>query len=82
MEEIIFRGGRALNPDKNNTCRTIKSQYYKVSIANFMRTASFGATGVIRKKYGSNRQKNVRYERQDAVKAGTIRIWQTDTKSL
>lgn len=47
--QIIFRGWWALNPDKNNTCRTLKLQYQKNSISNFMSKGSFGATGVIRK---------------------------------
>ena len=33
----------------NGNCRTIKNQYFKNSIANFLSTGSFGATGVIRK---------------------------------
>lgn len=40
---------KPLNPMPDGTCRTIKHQYYKTSIANFMSQGSFGATGVIRK---------------------------------
>ena len=37
----------ALNTEYDGTCRTIKAQYYKNSMANFIRTDSFGAAGVI-----------------------------------
>ena len=40
---------KPLNPMPDGTCRTIKYQYYKTSIANFLSHGSFGATGVIRK---------------------------------
>lgn len=36
-----------LNPEKDGTCRTIKTQYFKNSIANFIRQDSLGATGVV-----------------------------------
>lgn len=35
-----------INPMPDGTCRTIKSQYYKTSKANFERSTTFGATGV------------------------------------
>lgn len=35
------------NPMPDGTCRTLKSQYYKTSGANFERTGSMGASGVI-----------------------------------
>ena len=38
-----------MNPYKNGTARTIKSQYHKTSVANFVSETTFGATGVIRK---------------------------------
>lgn len=44
----------ALNPMPNGTCRTIKNQYFKNSISNFMSTGTFGATGVIEKRGGTN----------------------------
>ena len=47
--EKVFRPYKALNPMPNGNCRTIKNQYFKNSIANFLSTGSFGATGVIRK---------------------------------
>ena len=45
-----FRGGYALNPYKDGTVRTIKYQYQKNGISNFLAKDSFGATGVIRKR--------------------------------
>ena len=36
-----------LNPMPDGTCRTIKNQYYKTSKANYERTGSMGATGVV-----------------------------------
>ena len=38
-----------VNPDVcgNDVCRTIKNQYYKTSTANFERTGTHGATGVL-----------------------------------
>lgn len=35
------------NPMPNGTCRTIKTNYYKQSLANFIRKGAFGATAVI-----------------------------------
>lgn len=35
-----------INPMPDGTCRTLKSQYYKTSKANFERSTTFGATGV------------------------------------
>ena len=46
---------RALNPYEDGTCRTLKSQYYKNSLANFIRRGGYGATGVIRKIENANR---------------------------
>lgn len=52
-KKIIILGGgdlyRILNPMPDGTCRTIKNQYQKNSIKNFMSTGSWGATAVIRK---------------------------------
>lgn len=39
-----------INTELDGTSRTIKAQYYKNSIANFERTDSFGATGVVEPK--------------------------------
>lgn len=36
-----------LNPAPNGTARAIKAQYWKTSFANFLRTGTWGATGVI-----------------------------------
>ena len=36
-----------LNPQNDGTCRPIKANYYKMSIANFVRGGSMGATGVM-----------------------------------
>ena len=39
-----------INTMPDGTCRTIKNQYYKTSQANFQRTSTFGATGVLKIK--------------------------------
>lgn len=36
-----------LNPMPDGTCRTIKEQYHKNSLANFVRGGGYGATAVI-----------------------------------
>lgn len=36
-----------LNPMPDGSCRTIKSQYYKNSLGNFIRGGGYGATAVI-----------------------------------
>ena len=36
-----------INPMPDETCRTIKSQYYKNSLGNFIRGGGYGATAVI-----------------------------------
>lgn len=36
-----------LNPEPNGMCRTIKAQYYRNSLNNFLRGGGYGATGVI-----------------------------------
>ena len=46
----FFTKGKLLNSETDGTCRTIKANYYKVSVANFTRGNTFGATGVIRRK--------------------------------
>ena len=33
----MVKAVKSLNPYKDGTCRTIKSQYYKNSLANFVR---------------------------------------------
>lgn len=43
----LHSGVYVMNPEKDGTCRTIKAQYAQTSFANFLRTGSFGATGVI-----------------------------------
>lgn len=50
-----------INPMPDGTCRTIKSQYYKNSLGNFIRGGGYGATAVIEIIYetdslNSNRQ--------------------------
>lgn len=35
-----------VNPMPDGTCRTLKAQYYKTSLANYQREGSMGATGV------------------------------------
>ena len=34
------------NPEPDGTSRTIKANYYKVSLANFLRRGGYGATAV------------------------------------
>ena len=41
----------------DGTCRTLKSQYYKTSGANFERTGSMGASGVIEVNDGSKKDR-------------------------
>lgn len=36
----------SINPMSDGTCRTLKAQYYKTSLANYQREGSMGATGV------------------------------------
>lgn len=36
-----------LNPEPDGTCRTIKANYHKVSVANFVRRGGYGASAVI-----------------------------------
>lgn len=54
---------KAYNTMPNGTCRTLKSQYQKNSVGNFISQGSFGATCVIRKikyenKTGNNDREN------------------------
>jgi len=45
----MVKAVKSLNPYEDGTCRTIKSQYYKNSLANFVRRGGYGATGVIKR---------------------------------
>ncbi len=36
-----------MNPEPDGTSRTIKANYYKVSLANFIRGGGYGATAVL-----------------------------------
>jgi DNA (cytosine-5)-methyltransferase 1 len=38
---------KGINLEDDGTCRTIKSQYFKTSTANFDKNTTFGATGVV-----------------------------------
>ena len=40
-----------MNPMPDGNCRTIKSQYYKNSLGNFIRGGGYGATAVIEVVY-------------------------------
>jgi hypothetical protein len=40
-----------LNPMPDGSCRTIKSQYFKNSLGNFIRGGGYGATAVIEIEY-------------------------------
>ena len=42
-----------MNPMPDGSCRTIKSQYYKNSLGNFIRGGGYGATAVIEIEYES-----------------------------
>ena len=42
-----------MNPMPDGSCRTIKSQYYKNSLGNFIRGGGYGATAVIEIVYES-----------------------------
>lgn len=44
----FHQGVSPINPHPDGTCRTIKAQYAQTSFANFLRTGTFGATGVIK----------------------------------
>jgi hypothetical protein len=52
-----MRQSQPLNPYPDGTCRTIKEQYHKTSVANFLRVGSFAATGVI--EYEPDESENV-----------------------
>lgn len=41
------RTATLINPQNDGTCRTIKAQYYKTSVANFLLQTSRGASGVL-----------------------------------
>lgn len=43
-----------MNPEPDGTSRTIKANYYKVSMANFIRGGGYGATAVICVSDGSD----------------------------
>lgn len=47
---VLEGGQQSINPEKDGTCRTIKAQYQRTSLANFTYTGSYGATGVIDEK--------------------------------
>ena len=42
-----------MNPMPDGSCRTIKSQYFKNSLGNFIRGGGYGATAVIEIEYES-----------------------------
>lgn len=45
----VQKDNYVMEAEKDGTARTIKSQYYKTSVANMLRTGSQGATGVMAK---------------------------------
>lgn len=45
--QLHYRRQYPLNPERDGMCRTLKAQYSKSSMANFVRSDSLGATGVI-----------------------------------
>ena len=46
-----------LNPEPDGTSRTIKAQYFKNSLANFIRGGGYGATAVIEYEIETDRRK-------------------------
>lgn len=38
---------KPINTEPDGSCKTIKAQYYKNGVANFVRGGHYGATGVI-----------------------------------
>ena len=43
MQKIVI----PMNPMPDGSCRTVKSQYYKNSLGNFIRGGGYGATAVM-----------------------------------
>lgn len=54
MKKIVI----PLNPMPDGSCRTIKSQYYKNSLGNFIRGGGYGATAVIEIVYEYDLQRS------------------------
>lgn len=52
MDKDLYMRIAPLNPMDDGTCRTIKSQYQRHSLANFIRMDGLAATGVI--EYDNN----------------------------
>ena len=52
MDKDLYMRIAPLNPMDDGTCRTIKSQYQRHSLANFIRIDGLAATGVI--EYDNN----------------------------
>ena len=44
----------AFNPSAGGLCKTIKAQYFKNSLANFIHPGGYGATAVIEIVYDRN----------------------------
>ena len=45
IQSFIMRN--PINTEPDGSCKTIKAQYYKNGVANFIRGGHYGATGVI-----------------------------------
>lgn len=67
-----------LNPMPDGTCRTIKNQYYKNSKANFERTSTYGATGVLMIK-NANRKGYLEAAEGDGVDISSRMQWHRGT---
>ena len=52
MDKVLYMRIAPMNPMDDGTCRTIKSQYQRHSLANFIRRDGPAATGVI--EYDNN----------------------------
>lgn len=71
-----------MNPEPDGTSRTVKAQYYKNSLANFIRGGIYGATAVIEIYEESDSDKYGRGRLQDdndaAGKAGAGELPRAD----
>ena len=54
MDKDLYMRIAPLNPMDDGTCRTIKSQYQRHSLANFIRRDGLAATGII--EYDTDRR--------------------------
>lgn len=67
-----------LNAMPDGTCRTLKNQYYKTSKANFERTSTYGATGVLMIK-NANKKGYLEANEGDGIDISSRMIWHRGT---